>query len=69
LVLANDQYSHAERAAARRAPPIRPSRDWIKVKNPDSPAVVRAREGRWLPGEPSAHDRRRSRREANVDRY
>jgi ATP-dependent DNA ligase len=24
-----------------------PSRDWIKVKNPDSPAVVRAREGRW----------------------
>jgi ATP-dependent DNA ligase len=24
-----------------------PSRDWIKVKNPDSPAMVRAREGRW----------------------
>jgi bifunctional non-homologous end joining protein LigD len=24
-----------------------PSRDWIKVKNPDSPAVVRAHEGRW----------------------
>jgi ATP-dependent DNA ligase len=23
------------------------SRDWIKVKNPDSPAMVRAREGRW----------------------
>jgi bifunctional non-homologous end joining protein LigD len=24
-----------------------PSRDWIKVKNPDSAAMVRAREGRW----------------------
>ena len=24
-----------------------PSRDWIKVKNPDSPAMVRHREGRW----------------------
>jgi bifunctional non-homologous end joining protein LigD len=24
-----------------------PSRDWLKVKNPDSPAMVRAREGRW----------------------
>src|ERR1700686_2076905 len=24
-----------------------PSRDWIKVKNPDSPAMMRAREGRW----------------------
>jgi bifunctional non-homologous end joining protein LigD len=24
-----------------------PSRDWIKVKNPDSPAMVRAREFRW----------------------
>jgi bifunctional non-homologous end joining protein LigD len=24
-----------------------PSRDWIKVKNPDSPAMVRAREGKW----------------------
>jgi hypothetical protein len=24
-----------------------PSRDWIKVKNPDSPAMIRAREGRW----------------------
>jgi bifunctional non-homologous end joining protein LigD len=24
-----------------------PSRDWIKVKNPDSPAIVRVREGRW----------------------
>jgi bifunctional non-homologous end joining protein LigD len=24
-----------------------PSRDWIKVKNPDGPAVVRQREGRW----------------------
>jgi bifunctional non-homologous end joining protein LigD len=23
------------------------SRDWIKVKNPHSPAMVRAREGRW----------------------
>jgi ATP-dependent DNA ligase len=24
-----------------------PSRGWIKVKNPDSPAMVRHREGRW----------------------
>jgi bifunctional non-homologous end joining protein LigD len=24
-----------------------PSRDWIKVKNPASPAMVRHREGRW----------------------
>jgi bifunctional non-homologous end joining protein LigD len=24
-----------------------PSRDWIKVKNPDSPAMMRHREGRW----------------------
>jgi bifunctional non-homologous end joining protein LigD len=39
-----------------------PSRDWIKVKNPDSPAVVRARargdgdgcDRRALPGRPSA---------------
>jgi bifunctional non-homologous end joining protein LigD len=23
------------------------SRDWIKAKNPDSPAMLRAREGRW----------------------
>ena len=24
-----------------------PSRDWVKVKNPDSPAMQRAREARW----------------------
>jgi bifunctional non-homologous end joining protein LigD len=24
-----------------------PSKDWIKVKNPDSPAMVRAREAEW----------------------
>ena len=24
-----------------------PSRDWIKVKNPNSPAMIRAREGEW----------------------
>jgi hypothetical protein len=24
-----------------------PCRDWIKVKNPDSPAMIRHREGRW----------------------
>jgi hypothetical protein len=23
------------------------SRDWIKVTNPDSPAMVRARDGKW----------------------
>jgi len=23
------------------------SRDWIKVKNPESPAMLRHREGRW----------------------
>jgi bifunctional non-homologous end joining protein LigD len=33
----------------RLSPPYRsgPSRDWIKVKNPKSPAMVRHREGRW----------------------
>jgi ATP-dependent DNA ligase len=33
----------------RLAAPYRsgPSRDWIKVKNPDSPAMLRARDGRW----------------------
>jgi bifunctional non-homologous end joining protein LigD len=24
-----------------------PTRDWIKVKNPDSPAMIRAREAEW----------------------
>jgi bifunctional non-homologous end joining protein LigD len=24
-----------------------PSRDWLKIKNPDSPAMVRHREGSW----------------------
>jgi hypothetical protein len=24
-----------------------PSRDWIKVKNPDSPAMIRLREAEW----------------------
>jgi bifunctional non-homologous end joining protein LigD len=24
-----------------------PSRDWIKIKNPDSPAMIRAREAEW----------------------
>ena len=24
-----------------------PSRDWIKVKNPNSPAMIRAREAEW----------------------
>jgi hypothetical protein len=24
-----------------------PSKDWIKVKNPDSPAMIRAREAGW----------------------
>jgi bifunctional non-homologous end joining protein LigD len=33
----------------RLAAPYRsgPSGDWIKVKNPDSPAMARHREGRW----------------------
>jgi bifunctional non-homologous end joining protein LigD len=31
----------------RLTAPYRPSRDWIKVKNPGSPATVRHREGRW----------------------
>jgi ATP-dependent DNA ligase len=33
----------------RRTPPYGsgPSRDWLKVKNPDSPAMVRHRQGRW----------------------
>jgi bifunctional non-homologous end joining protein LigD len=24
-----------------------PSRDWVKIKNPDSPAIIRAREVKW----------------------
>ena len=24
-----------------------PARDWLKVKNPDSPAMIRAREAVW----------------------
>jgi bifunctional non-homologous end joining protein LigD len=24
-----------------------PSRDWLKVKNPGSPAMIRSREGEW----------------------
>ena len=33
----------------RLSPPYRsgPSRDWLKVKNPDSPAMRRARAGTW----------------------
>ena len=33
----------------RLAAPYRsgPSRDWLKIKNPDSPAMVRHREDRW----------------------
>ena len=33
----------------RLAAPYRsgPSRDWLKVKNPDSPAMRRARAGLW----------------------
>jgi ATP-dependent DNA ligase len=27
-----------------------PSRDWIKVKNPDSPAMIRPREAEWSNG-------------------
>ena len=27
-----------------------PSRDWLKVKNPASPAMIRAREAEWWPG-------------------
>jgi hypothetical protein len=26
---------------------VGPSRDWIKMKNPDGPAMVRAREAEW----------------------
>jgi ATP-dependent DNA ligase len=24
-----------------------PSQDWLKMKNPDSPAMIRAREAEW----------------------
>jgi hypothetical protein len=27
--------------------PSGPSRDWLKVKNPNCPAMIRAREGEW----------------------
>jgi ATP-dependent DNA ligase len=40
---------HLGGVSKRLSAPYRsgPSRDWIKVKNPDSPAVVRARETEW----------------------
>jgi ATP-dependent DNA ligase len=31
-----------------------PSRDWLKVKNPDSPAMIRSREADW-----AAHEKAR----------
>jgi bifunctional non-homologous end joining protein LigD len=31
----------------RLSAPSGPSRDWLKVKNPDSPAMIRARDGEW----------------------
>jgi ATP-dependent DNA ligase len=34
--------------AAERTLSVGPSRDWIKVKNPTSPATIRAREAEWL---------------------
>jgi bifunctional non-homologous end joining protein LigD len=33
--------------APERAYRSGPSRDWIKVENPDSPAMIRAREAEW----------------------
>jgi bifunctional non-homologous end joining protein LigD len=37
-----------ERIVSKRlSAPSGPSRDWIKVKNPDSPAMIRARDGEW----------------------
>jgi hypothetical protein len=33
--------------AAERALTVGPSRDWLKVKYPDSPAMIRAREAEW----------------------
>jgi hypothetical protein len=32
-----------------------PSRDWIKVKNPDSPTMIRAREAVWSRCGPGGH--------------
>jgi hypothetical protein len=36
-------------ASKRLSAPYRsgPSKDWLKVKNPDSPAMIRAREADW----------------------
>jgi hypothetical protein len=36
-------------ASKRLSAPYRsgPSRDWLKTKNPDSPAMIRAREAEW----------------------
>jgi ATP-dependent DNA ligase len=31
-----------------------PSRDWLKVKNPDSPAMIRARDGECEQARPLA---------------
>jgi hypothetical protein len=54
----NARECHGERHAARHAyrfsfcivrPYVEPScpDDWLKAKNPDSPAVIRAREAEW----------------------
>jgi hypothetical protein len=34
-------------ASSMGARTVGPSRDWLKVKNPDSPAMIRAREAEW----------------------
>jgi hypothetical protein len=34
-------------ATAQEGPLVGPSRDWIEVGNPDSPAMLRHREERW----------------------
>jgi hypothetical protein len=42
-----EAWTNANCPPSFHLPVCGPSQDWIKVKNPDSPAMVRFREGRW----------------------
>jgi hypothetical protein len=48
-MLAKDEARRIAINVARLSAPYRsgPSRDWIKMKNADGPAMIRAREAEW----------------------
>jgi bifunctional non-homologous end joining protein LigD len=55
----------------RLASPYRsgPSRDWLKVKNPDSPAMIRARNVKWCSGPGHVGQDRASQRRRRPERH